>query len=358
MIQPRAEVAKLALAEHGGRNALTVPVAYDFSVCLNAYGTPPSIVSAMRDACVDEYPDPSSRVARRVVAERWGCSAEEISLGAGAAELIQAVCFAYLRRGDSAMVVRPAFGEYERAIALVGARVRGTVMQGESGMIDDVAALVREIRRTKPRLAFIGSPVSPTGEVVSTPALEAIANVCRDASCLLILDQSYDGFQATPAGTPMLRGHEAVLHLRSLTKDFALAGVRVALGVGPANVIDAIERVRVPWAASAFAQAAAIATCSDEATACVRATSELLRGELARITARCGELGLECSASRTHYMTIGCGDARVARERLLAGHGILVRDCASFGMPDRIRVAARTPQENDALIAALPQIAS
>jgi histidinol-phosphate/aromatic aminotransferase/cobyric acid decarboxylase-like protein len=188
--------------------------------------------------------------------------------------------------------------------------------------------------------------------------VRAIADVCAKAGTLLVLDQSFDGFTAVPLGTPALHGHPATLHLRSLTKDHALAGVRVGYVVGPAKVIAAVERARMPWMLSAPAQAAAIATCEPDASTHVDDTTARLRNAAAEIDAVARCLGLAPLTSHTHYLLLNVGDARAFAAGLWNRHAIKVRDCSSFGLPSYIRVAARTPGDNRLLVAALADMAA
>jgi histidinol-phosphate/aromatic aminotransferase/cobyric acid decarboxylase-like protein len=170
---------------------------------------------------------------------------------------------------------------------------------------------------------------------------------------LFVLDQAYDAFSDEPFDGPALVGHAHVVHLRSLTKEHALAGVRAGFAIASVAVTEAIERVRVPWAASTIAQAAAVAALSNAAAEHVARTTAVLRAERGRISRACAIRGIDVHPSSTHYCLIRVGTGAAARARLLTHHGILVRDCASFGLPEWIRVAARTPAANDLLIAAL-----
>lgn len=355
MIEPRPEVLMTPHAVHGGRLALPATAGgaeelNDFSVCLNAFGPAPSVLGAVRACRIDEYPDPQSRAPRHAAAARWRRPVAEIMLGAGAAELLQAVCLTYLRPGDAVLIAGPAFGEYARAAMLCGAHTHTT-----DGL--DAAAsagqLVREITRIRPRLVFLATPANPSGDAMPLGDLRRIADASRDADALLVLDQAYDGFMATPLGTPALPGHPAVLHLRSITKDHALAGIRVAFAVAPADVAHAIERARVPWTASAVAQAAATAAMGDDAIAYVAETTAALRAEADRIRAALATAPVVIHPSATHFMLVHCGPERRVRDQLLSQSDLLVRDCASFGLPGSIRIAARTPPENDVLLAAL-----
>ena len=356
MIRPRPEVVSTPLAAHGGpagsEDEGRRPVRIDFSVSLNAYGPAPAVLDAIRAAPVDVYPDPEALVPRRAAARRWERPLGEIVFGAGAAELIHAVCQAFLRPGDTVLVPTPTFGEYARAASLCGARVLAGIAEPPAFALDADAIAAATVKH-RPRLAFLCVPNNPTGQVLSRDEVRRVADACVAADTLLVLDQSYDAFLAEPLGTPALPGHPAVLHLRSITKDHALAGVRAAFAVGPVPVVSAVARVRPPWTASTVAQAAATAALSDTGEAHLRDTLPRLRAGREMLDAAFARLRLPPVRGGTHYLLAAVGDgARLAR-RLRDGHGLRVRDCASFGLPGHVRVAARTPSENLDLVRAL-----
>ena len=286
---------------------------------------------------------------------------DEIVFGAGASELIQALCFAYLTRGDSVVIAQPAFGEYERASLLCGAQVhavQSTLKHDDVSLSESASDLVSAIFRVRPRLLFVASPTSPSGVQYPVALLRDIAKICARCDCLMVLDQSYDSFSAAPLGTPALAGCVHVVHIRSLTKDHALAGVRAAFAVASPSVADHIERSRVPWASSSAAQAAAVAAMSNEAMQHVSTTTHALRADAVAIAEFCASIGLSVEPSSTHYLLIRCGNGTAARERILEQRGVLVRDCRSFGLPQHIRVAARQPDDNALLLDALRSLSN
>lgn len=363
MPRPRPEILHTPAAMHGGRAALSstapLPMAsspmalpptatIDFSVCLNAFGPAANVRAAIAACAVDEYPDPTSRAARAAAATHWHRPIEEIVLGAGSVELIQATCFAYIRPGDAVLVATPCFAEYARAAALCGATVRSHTSLDE---------LRRQIEPGV-RMVFVASPSSPMGLQMSPSVLHDLADACAAVDALLMLDQAYDGFTAQPLGTPALAGHAHVVHLRSMTKEHAIANVRVAFAIAPPDVTEAIERARVPWAASGAAQAAAIAALSSEARAHAHTTTTRLRNEAAHIRHALMEQDFEVPPSDTHYLLVSCGDATRVRNWLLEHHGLLVRDGTSFGLASQVRIAARRPEENDTLIDAFAHLRS
>jgi histidinol-phosphate aminotransferase len=360
VIRPRPEVAATPPAIHGGPEGVEdalPPVRLDFSVSTNAFGPAPAVLKAIRAARVDEYPDPASRGPRRAASRRWERPMEEIAFGAGAAELIQAACFAFLRPGDTVLVPTPTFGEYARAASLCGARVlQGIATPPAFAM--DAAALAAAVVKHRPRMAFVCAPNTPTGQPLSRDEVRAVADACATADTLLVLDESFDGFAREPLGTPALPGHPAVLHLRSITKDHALAGIRAGFALGPAAAIAAVERVRVPWSASSVAQAAAVAALTPEAEAHVAETVARLRFERELLEGALTRLRFPIVRTATHFLLAAVGDAARLAGALRREHGVRVRDCASFGLPGHVRIAARTPAENNELVRALEAVCS
>ena len=360
MIRPRAELAATPPAAHGGPPGAggdPSPVRIDFSVSLNAFGPARAVLDAIRAAPVDAYPDPLSLAPRGAAAERWNRPLEEVAFGAGAAELIHALCFAFVRAGDTVLVPMPTFGEYARAAALCGARVLQGIAAPPAYALDP-GAIAAAVVQHRPRIAFLCVPNNPTGQPLTRDDVRRVADACAAAGTLLVVDQSFDAFLSEPLGTPALPGHPVVIHLRSITKDHALAGVRAAFAVGPAHLMAAVERGRVPWAASTLAQAAAVAALSDEGLAHAAATLPRLRAERERLESAFARLRMPTVRSATHFVLAAVGDAARLAARLRAEHALRVRDCASFGLPGHIRVAARTPAENAELIRALEAVCS
>ena len=360
MIQPRPEVLRAPRPIHGGPAGAEDelhPVRIDFSVSLNAWGAAPEVRNAVLNTPFEQYPDPTSLAPRRAAARRWGVPAESICFGAGAAELIHAVCFAFTRPGSTVLVPEPTFGEYARAAGLCGARVVHHPAAPPAYVLE-AESIASAVAAHRPQLVFLCAPNNPTGQALSRQEVEQVAGACAATGALLVLDQAYDAFTPRPLGTPALPGHPAVLHLRSITKDHALAGLRAAFAIGPEPVITALDGARIPWSASALAQAAAVAALGDAAELHLAATLPRLRDERVRLEASFAQAGIQTLPSRTHYFLAEVGDAAASRARLLREWGIKVRDCTSFGLPRHIRVAARTLAENNLLIQAVEAVCS
>lgn len=363
MIRPRREVAEAPRPVHGGPvgGEEGTGARLDFSHNVNAWGPAPSVAAAARAAGVADYPDPDALAPRRAAAERWGVAAERVRFAAGATELIHRVCRTFLRPGDPVLVPGPTFGEYARAAALAGGTVfrpwgsppehrlalGGTLPRGSTGG----GGPVRKLRSGPPRLMFVCAPNSPTGEEPHRDRLESLVESLPDDS-LLVLDESFRSFSAGTFTRPAFPENARVLHVRSLTKDFALAGLRAGLAFGDPEVLDAMDRAAVPWSGSAPAQAAAAAAMNDDAIGALERSVARLARDRSRLADRLRGAGWEPLPSSTNFLLCRVGDGEGIAAALLE-EGIRVRECGSFGLPDHVRVAVRTPDENDALVRAV-----
>lgn len=356
MTAKSAQARVLTAPVHGGDDAELVgqPLLADFSTSVNAYGPAPRLVDAIRDAldprAIASYPDPRSTRARGTLAQHLGIASSQFATGAGATDLILAIVTAFTNPGDRVVVPRHAFSEYARTAALVGAHVVTTASNAVS-----TAPIVRPDRTRellcdaiaghRPSLAFVCTPDSPFGETWSIDDLEALVACCERHDCMLVVDLSFDGFLERPLGIPTSARGANSIALRSLTKDFALAGIRAAYCVSSTTNIERIERARIPWTVTAPMEAAIVATCDASVAAHATATTALLRAHAREMRASLERSGFATSPTHTHYFTVEVDDA-AETARALRAAGLRVRDCTSFGLPRHIRVAARTPDEN------------
>jgi len=224
------------------------------------------------------------------------------------------------------------------------ARVRGSKQPGSPWWLGGAC------QRARAKVAFICNPNNPTGEHVPAAALAELA--CEQASTLFVVDEAYADFVD---GRPTLIGPtmpDNVIVLRSLTKFSGLAGLRLGLAFGAERAIAALKAVKPPWNVNSLAQAAGTwalnhPECWPDLAKMARDMEELVGG--LRL------LGLEPLPTSCNFFLARVGDAAEVRRKLLA-RGCLVRDCTSFGLPEYVRIAVRTPEENRRLVAAFAQL--
>jgi L-threonine-O-3-phosphate decarboxylase len=358
-LTPRPEVIDTALAYHGAldyaeleRLGLHPEDVLDFSVNSNPYGPPPAVWRALADVPLARYPDREALALRRALAERLNVPPDRIVAGNGTAELFWLVALAFLRAGDRVLILEPTFGEYRRVAGLMGARVAAWDARPELAFRVEPEEVARRLGELRHRLAFVCNPNNPTGTLLPPEAIRAWADAHPDT--LFVVDEAYLAF-APEIRSALTQDVANVVVLRSMTKDYGLAGLRLGYAVGQEAVIAALRQVRPAWNVNALAQAAGVAALADEAH--LRDSMAMLRQAKAELAIALAELGLSPLPSAVHFFLVHVGDGGAFRQALLK-EGILVRDCASFGLPAYVRIATRRPEENARLLAAITRLSS
>jgi len=352
---PRPEISGLEVSEHGGPDyaelealGLHPDEVIDFSVSSNPYGPPPGIKFKAADLAVSRYPDSRSSELTRRLARKLGVLPTNVIVGSGSTELIRLAALAYLGRGDRAMILEPTFGEYEVACRIMGASVVRQRLTEQNGFRTDLNLAEALISEHRPRMVFICNPNNPTGQYLGRAGFERILTAAADS--LVVLDEAYVAFveNAWP-WTDMVRDSN-LLVLRSMTKDYSLAGLRLGYGVAREDIIETLRRVCPPWNVNTVAQVAGMAALEqDEFLA--RSRARVARGK-SYLVRQLTDLGFRCLPSQANFFLVEAGNATELRRRLLA-KGVLVRDCTSFGLPHHIRIAPRSLPECRQLVAAI-----
>ncbi|MEE9201584.1 MAG: histidinol-phosphate transaminase [Dehalococcoidia bacterium] len=355
---PKPWIGDARPAAHGGPDVaemdalgLSPDGMMDFSVSINPFGPPPGVREAVASASVERYPDPEATGLRRLLASQLRVGTENLLVGNGATELIRLVAQCYLGPGDTALVPQPTFGEYEVACKLTGATVLRPWAQEESGFATDTAELVTLVRRHRPRVLFLGNPANPAGCYLSRAEIEALLEA--DTGCLVSVDEAFISFVEGAWPSTELLHHPNLVLLRSMTKDYALAGLRLGYAVAPEEVIAVLRRACPPWNVNAAALAAGEAVLRAEgflsdSMGRVREARDVMTRGLSRME-------MAPIPSPAPFLLVKVGDAAGLRRSLLR-HGILVRDCASFGLPGYIRLGPRPVADCQRLIEALAAI--
>jgi histidinol-phosphate aminotransferase len=353
---PRIEAASATSAYHGALDyaeletlGLDPEAVLDFSVNSNPYGPPPGVGAAVESTPLDRYPDREAVALRRALSHHLGVATDQIVVGNGTSELLWLVAAAFLRPRDPVVVVEPTFGEYARVSALMGAVVETWTARADLGFSVCEGAIASLLQRSRPRLMFVCNPNNPTGAVLPPEAVARWADAHPEM--LLVVDEAYHSF-APGFRSALAVGADNVLVVRSMTKDYALAGLRLGYAVGCQHVIDVLTRVRPAWNVNALALAAGVAALSAASQTHLQQSLAALRRAKDALVDGLLALGLSPLPSATNFFLVAVGDGAAFRHSLL-GEGILVRDCASFGLPAHIRIATRLPEENDRLLAAV-----
>jgi histidinol-phosphate aminotransferase len=325
-------------------------IVVDFSVNTNPYGPCPAVVEALRGAPLERYPDASAHGARLRMAARLGCDVAEVALGHGAAELLWTLA-RLLLPGRDAVALAPTFCEYAVATRAVGGRLAHLETAAAENFRVDPARVGAGLAAARPAVAWLCAPNSPTG--APWPAADIAALAAEIPETTFVVDQSFLSLSEayTDAAVPMPGN---VVRVRSLTKDHALAAVRVGYLLAAPALVARLDAQRPPWVVSGLAQA--VAPVALENDPFVAGCRERLLADRRQLAGAVASLGVRVLPTSTPYFLADVGDAAAVRLRLLTRHGVLVRDCASYGLPRLMRVGTRAPADNQRLVEALGEV--
>jgi histidinol-phosphate aminotransferase len=304
---------------------------------------------------LNRYPDGGAFALRSALAERHGVAFEEVAVGAGADGLIDCVSQAFLDADDEVVCGWPSFPSYVIDAAKLGAvPVRVPLADGRYDLDAMLAAITP---RTK--LVYVCHPNNPTGTMNTRAELDAWFERVPE-HVLTVLDQAYFEYIDDPdypdgISEYFARG-QRVLVVRTFSKIYGLAGLRVGWGVGPPSVVAATAKVRRAFDLNAAAQAAAIASLDDTEEVARRA--RINAEQRVRVVELLERHGFACvgpAVANFVYAETGEDDARRLFEALLR-EGVIVRPLAGFGAPGAIRVTVGSPEDNDFLDAALTRV--
>ncbi|MEE9366137.1 MAG: histidinol-phosphate transaminase [Dehalococcoidales bacterium] len=324
----------------------------DFSVCTNPFMPPEEIKEMLLgDFALDRYPDSETTELRQRLADKLKIAPDNIIAGSGTTELIRLIALAYFSKGDEILLLEPTYGEYELAGQLVGANVVKHWSRAEDGFVPQIEEVIELINQHCPKALFICNPNNPTGRYLSRPEIEKILAAIGDG--LLVLDEAYLSFVETPWASIELISRGNVVLLRSMTKDYALTGLRLGYAIAGKEIINTLRRVCPPWNVNVVAQRVGVRVLENEEA--LDESRQKIREAKQFFLKGLSQLGLPPVPSDTHYFLVRTGDAEAFRAQLLK-HGIQVRDCTSFGLPEFVRISTRTIPECQKLLAVIKEL--
>ena len=310
----------------------------------NPYPPSAAVLQALHDA-VDErvrlYPDPEAVVLRAEASRLYGVPADHIMAGNGSDELLALLLRAIIDPGDRVAFPVPTYSLYETLVAVQG------------GVIDEIAwpsdwSLPPALATSGAKLTFLCNPNSPSGTLVP---VEQIDDLAQRLAGVLVVDEAYVDF-ASENALGLVGRRSNVVVLRTLSKSYSLAGLRVGLAFAVPELLRGLRTVKDSYNLNRLSQAAASAALADQATA--RANVARVASTRSRLVQALRALGYGVPPSHANFVLArraGVDQAPIARA--LAARDILVRHFTSHGLGDALRITVGTDDEIDALLAAL-----
>ncbi|MEY4786013.1 MAG: hypothetical protein RIR41_3948 [Pseudomonadota bacterium] len=323
----------------------------------NPLGASPRAKKVYADlaAKMELYPDGAARELKAALARKHGLDASRLVLGAGSDDIFLMLGRAYLGPGDESINTKHAFAIYAIIAQQQGASV---VTVAEDNFTADVDAILAAVT-PKTKMVWLANPNNPTGTYLPYDQIKRL-HAGLPPHVLLVLDGAYAEFVKKndyASGIELASQSSNVIVTRTFSKLYGLAGLRVGWGYAPPHIVDAIERVRMPFNVSLPAQAAAIAALEDDAF-----TEESLlhnEREMVRLANGLKALGLELIDGVGNFVVAKLPEAKgkTAAEALayLKDRGISLRGLGGYGMPSHLRISVGTVEGNDAALELLKE---
>ncbi|MGV1100811.1 histidinol-phosphate transaminase [Thiovibrio sp. JS02] len=317
----------------------------------NALGPSPKAVAAVADCLgnLHRYPDGSCYYLGQALAEKIGIAQNQLVFGNGSNEIIQLLIAAFLAPGEEVITSHPTFLVYQKAVQAQDGINIVVPLKDMRHDLDAIAAAITE----KTRLIFLDNPNNPTGTIFSAADFSTfLAKVPEKV--IVALDEAYVDFVDAEKKIDARRylDHRVpVVALRTFSKAYGLAGLRVGYGMMHPQIADYLHRVRQPFNVNLPGQAGALAALADEAH--YQNTLTLTREGIAWLSREVEKLGCKAFPSQTNFFLIDVkGDGKRLYEQML-GKGVIVRPMQAYGFPDYIRITVGTPAENQRFVSAL-----
>jgi histidinol-phosphate aminotransferase len=320
----------------------------------NPLGPSPKALAAIRAALseLNRYPDGSSWALIHKIAARHQLGVEHIFVAAGSVEVVNLLAFLFLRPGLNAVFSEHAFAIYPLAVAAAGGESKTVPMrEGYLFDLDGIAAAIDG----NTRLVFLDNPNNPTGTIFKRTEWERFLTRVPE-QVVIVADEAYFEFVRDPDYPDSLQYHDGerlIVTLRTFSKIFGLAGLRVGYGVARPDIIRLLNNVRQPFNVGSLAQVAALAGLDDAEH--VRDTLRVNATGLAYLEREFKRIGIDYVRSNANFILADVGDGRVVFDRLLK-LGLIVRPVGGYGLPRHVRISVGTEEENRKLIAALEQV--
>jgi histidinol-phosphate aminotransferase len=320
----------------------------------NPLGPSPRALEAIRTALseLNRYPDGASYELRRKLAAHLGVGPEQIFPGCGGAEILNLIALLFLRPGLNAVIAEHSFAIYQLAIATTGAAAKVVPLKPDFSFdLDAIAGAVDQ----DTRVIFLGNPNNPTGTIYRRSEWKRFLEKVPQR-VVIVADEAYFEFVRDSEYPNSLEDHDGrrmLITMRTFSKIFGLAGLRVGYVVARRDIVRLLNNVRQPFNVNSLAQVAVIAGIGDHEH--IRRTLENNRAGMSYLEAEFTRLGVKFVPSQANFILAEVGDGGAVYEALLR-EGVIVRPMGGYGLPCHVRISVGLEAENRRLIAALADV--
>jgi histidinol-phosphate aminotransferase len=320
----------------------------------NELGPSPMAIEAMQESIPEmhRYPDGGAFYLKHKLADMLDIDPEQLLFGCGSNELIVFLCHVFLGEGNNLVMGAEAFAVYFLAAAMYeGEVIRVPMPEHTHDLTGMLAAITPETR-----IVAICNPNNPTGTMVSQETIDRFVEQLPD-HVVAIFDEAYFEVMPEEMKPDVLKhiraGKENVIVLRTFSKAYGLAGLRIGYAIGHPEMIDLLNKVRQPFNVNGMAQAAAMAALDDVTH--IVATREMVFKGLEFFERELPKLGIATVPSGANFILVKTGNGREVFQELQR-RKVIVRPMDAYGLPDHIRITIGTPEQNQTILAALKEV--
>ncbi|MGN6503594.1 MAG: histidinol-phosphate transaminase [Pseudolysinimonas sp.] len=345
-VKLRPEIAALQPYRQGRPAA---PDAFKLSSNENPFPPLQAVLDAISGSSFHRYPDAAATVLRSRLAERLGVSADEVHMGSGSVAILQQLIQAAAGPGDEVLYAWRSFEAYPGLVTVAGATsVQVPIRADGTHDLDAMLAAITE----RTRVVIVCSPNNPTSAIVTEAEFTAFMDRVPD-TVLVLLDEAYAEFVTDPEavhGIPLLARYPNLVVLRTFSKAYGLAGLRVGYAVGPAYILDAARSTAIPLSVTEPAPRAALAALEHEDELLARVQTLIERRD--DLAERLAEQGWRLPSAQGNFVWLPTGEQTAQAGEVLEGHGIIAR----VFPPDGIRVSVGEAESVDKLLRATAEV--
>lgn len=320
----------------------------------NPLGPPPKAVEAMQQAVLqaNRYPDSDSFALKNALAQKHGVSRSHLLIGNGSDEVINLLMRTVLTPDDEIVLSQYSFIVYKLVAQAIG--VKRTVVPAKADYSNDLAAMAAAVT-DKTKMIILDNPNNPTGAMVSQQAFDAFMQRVPP-HVIVISDEAYDDYveaEDFPQTLPYLQQDRWIVIMKTFSKIYGLAGLRIGYALVPQVLVDAANRIRAPYNVNAISQAAAVAALRD--TEHVRKSRAVNAQGKRYLYNAFAELGLTYIPTQGNFILIDCQRDAAPIAQYMLGAGVIVRPVRGYGLPHHLRISIGTQDQNECMISALRQ---
>ena len=320
----------------------------DFSASINPLGVPESVLACIKEALkyLPNYPDPDAKQLTLAISRHFDINPQSILCGNGSTELIYLVIRALMPK--KILVPCPTFSEYELA-AGNARKVIHYILDTKNNFTINPESFIRAMAADSVDMAILCNPNNPTGGILRKPDMLKISNAAGELNCRLVVDEAFIDFSPDDSLINEADNNPYLIVLRSMTKFYALSGLRIGYGIFPLKLIDVMKKHKEPWTVNTLAQVAGVAAINDQPYK--EETFKTIKAGRKTLEDGFRLLNIPCFPSAANFYLIQPEKAPHIVETL-GRKGILIRDCSNFRGLERsyARVAVKSESDNMRLL--------